>query len=708
MNLPRTILASGLLLVGSTCFSQESGSPILLPMPRHIIPAQGEFKIGRSFRVFTNAQPNDSITWTAAQRCVRSVLDQAGVSVPENAVRAGKATAPGVLYVSVGSAAGMKQGVDESYTLTVAPDGSHLDAATSVGAVRGLATFRQLVRMGASRTAIPAMTIEDAPEYEWRGLMIDVARHFVPLELLKRNVDAMELVKLNVLHLHLSDNEGFRVESKTFPKLQLEGSNGEYYTQDQIRDLIRYAADRGIMIVPEFDMPSHSMSWMAGYPSLASSEGPFQPGRVSLEGLTSKSTMADVMAAMQTSRVPAFDPTLETTYQFLDQFVAEMAALFDSPYFHIGADENNGAVWRQNPRIVAFMNAQHIADTHALQNYFVQRVHDIVAKHGKTMVAWEEAYSESSPGNTLYQVWSPMAQKDLLRTPMTNGDRILVSKGFYLDWFFPAHAHYLNDTLPVSKQANPLIAGGEAAMWSELEDKNNIDSRIWPRSGAIAERLWSSADSLNPETLYARLFRLNTMLDAEALHHKAGYDQRLKGFAGTLPVEPVATLLNVLSPQMGVKRLMHRSLAAPGGSLMPLNRVADVVLVDSETKYQFRDALAKYLNTHDAASQQSLRSWLLLWSRNASALQPYFAQSKELQEVSAHANRLASLANAGLDALQTGCDGGKLTAEQLANYEALLKDAAKSEGETQLSVLPELDALIHGNLKPEPKAYPLF
>ena len=169
--------------------------------------------------------------------------------------------------------------------------------------------------------------------------MIDAGRHFIPLDVLKRNFDGMAAVKLNVFHWILSDNQGFRVESKKFPKLQEMGSDGLFYTQNDVRDLIAYARARGICVVPEFDMPGHATAWFVGYPELGSGLGPYQIER--------QWGVFD----------PAMDPTREETYKFLDKFIGEMAGLFPDQFFHIGGDEVNGKQWDANTKIQAFMHA---------------------------------------------------------------------------------------------------------------------------------------------------------------------------------------------------------------------------------------------------------------------------------------------------------------------------------------------------------------
>ena len=701
-----------ILVLTSPLFSQTGKTLSLMPQPRQVTLGTGELDLGKDFKIEVQADPSDQMLLEAAQRCRSSLLSGTDLPVPVKFVQRGTAPEAGSLAIVVHASAGMRMGVDESYALTITSTGARLEAPTGIGALRGMATLRQLVRREGERVFLPAVTIQDTPRYQWRGLMIDTARHFMPVEVLERNIDAMELVKLNVLHLHLSDNEGFRIESKVFPKLQMAGSNGEYYIQNQIRDLIRYAALRGILIVPEFDMPSHSMSWFAGYPELSSSPGPFKPGVLTYEGIGPKSTMAELGAAMQQAKVPAIDPTRETTYQFLDKFIEEMAGLFIGPYFHIGADENNGMAWLTNPSIVAFMKEHDMANAPALQAYFVGRVQALVEKHHKRVAAWEEAYVPNQFHNAIFEAWIPFKKSDVLGSPLNNGNKALVSLGFYLDVFYPAHVHYLNEALPVmaNPQAEESLLGGEAAMWTELEDRSTVESRIWPRAGAVAERLWSPAGELDVPGMYRRLFRLSAVLDREGVHNLADYEQGVKRLAGALPVEPVRTLLDVLTPVKGYRRLMAAAFvhAAGGPGDPPLNRVADTVLVDSAAKYQFRDALSAWLKTHDAASLEKLRTCLELWSKNDALLAPYLAQSKELAEAAGHSKRLAALADAALKALDPLQRGKALSAAQLAEADALLKAAQAGDGETEIAVLPEIEAFFHGSLPPEPSTYPLF
>jgi hexosaminidase len=246
----------------------------------------------------------------------------------------------------------------------------------------------------------------------------------MPVEVVERNLDAMAAVKLNVFHWHLSDDQGFRVESKRYPKLQEEGSDGNFYTQAEVRQVVAYARDRGIRIVPEFDMPGHATAWFVGYPELASAPGPYSIER------------------KWGVHRPTMDPTREQTYAFLDAFIGEMAALFPDPYFHIGGDEVEPTQWDSSPSIQAFVRAHRLNNARDLQAYFNQRLERLVKKHGKTVVGWDEVLSPGLPADTIVQSWRGPAA---LAEAAVQGHRTLLSFGYYLDHLTPAAEHYAND-----------------------------------------------------------------------------------------------------------------------------------------------------------------------------------------------------------------------------------------------------------------------
>lgn len=282
-------------------------------------------------------------------------------------------------------------GDDESYRLTVGEQEIVLASSTALGALRGLQTLRQLAIQKGGKISFAMSSIEDRPRFKWRGLLLDTARHFFSVEAVKRQIVAMAMVKMNVLHLHLSDDQGFRVESKRFPLLQLAGSNGLYYTQEQIKEIIDFAAERGVRVVPEFDVPGHTTSWLAAYPNLGSS------------------TINYVVSKRFGVHDAAMNPASEETYLFLEELFEEMAGLFPDRYFHMGGDEVTGKTWERNPEIKAFMRQNGMAGKKDLQAFFTARVAEILEKLGKKPAGWDEVLHENNQANMQELAQGPIA-----------------------------------------------------------------------------------------------------------------------------------------------------------------------------------------------------------------------------------------------------------------------------------------------------------
>ena len=443
----------------------------LMPVPATLVRQPGLLRLDSTFGVSGGA-PGDGRLSRAVARAMARLERRIGTALAKSEERRGSRAL--ILEIDGPGEAVQSPDEDESYRLEVTPAGARLRAATTVGALRGLETLLQLVESDSAGWYLPAVRIEDVPRFPWRGLLIDVGRHFEPVEAIKRQLEAMAAVKLNVLHWHLSEDQGFRVESIRHPLLHQRGSDGLYYTQAEIRDVVAFARDRGIRVVPEFDMPGHASAWFVGYPELASGTGPYAIER-----------RFGVFA-------PTFDPTRETTYRFLDSFIAEMTGLFPDRYWHIGGDEVEGAEWRENARIRAFMRAQGLADNAALQAHFNRRMSEILTRHGRRMVGWDEILHPALPTTTVIQSWRG---QQALRDGAAKGYSGISSAGYYLDHMRTAEFHYLVDPLPAGHTLTPeqarRVMGGEACMWHEHVTEESIDSRIWPRMAAIAERFWS-------------------------------------------------------------------------------------------------------------------------------------------------------------------------------------------------------------------------
>lgn len=520
----------------------------------------------------------------------------------------------------------------ESYRIDITSRQVMLTAPTVVGALRGLETLLQLLDADRNGYFFPGVKIDDQPRFPWRGLLIDVARHFEPMEVLKRNLDAMAALKLNVLHWHLTEDQGFRVESKKFPKLHQLGSDGNYYTQEQIKEIIAYARDRGIRVVPEFDIPGHSTSWLVGYPELGSAPGPYTIER--RPGIFE----------------PALDPTREEVYKFLETFFAEMAALFPDEYMHIGGDENEGKQWDRNPAIQAFMKQKGIKDNHALQAYFNTRLLKILQKNGKKMIGWDEILQPELPKDVVIHSWRGTAA---LAEAARKGYDGILSNGYYIDLIQPASHHYASDPLPadstLSAEESKHVLGGEATMWGEWVTPETIDSRIWPRTAAIAERLWSPRHVTDTDDMYRRLAVISIQLEELGLTHKRNQDMMLRRLVRSDDIGPLKTLISVVEPVKEYRRYQMR----PQTMLSPLTGAVDAATPDSEVARKFSWMVKEFLD--DAPRFQLYRAelsqMLAEWQTSGARLDPVIDRSPALKEIKPLAQNLTQLGETGLEAI---------------------------------------------------------
>ena len=667
-----------LLLCSSLSFAQNGARPPqhnLMPSPASITFNDDRLPIDESFKVAIRGH-SDARLQAAVSRFVKRLEGRTVYSF-----------APGLalddqLTTLIVHCEGPGLGKDvpalnenESYRIDITSRQALLSAPTVVGAIRGLETVLQLVESDRRGYFLSGLKLQDAPRFPWRGLMIDVARHFSPVEVLKRNLDAMAAVKLNVFHWHLSEDQGFRVESKKFPKLHQLGSDGNYYTQEQIKDVIAYAHARGIRVVPEFDIPGHSTSWLVGYPELGSAPGPYTIER--RPGIFE----------------PALDPTREEVYKFLDVFLSEMAALFPDAYMHIGGDENEGKQWDRNPAIQAYMKAKGIKDNHALQAYFNTRLLKILQKNNKKMIGWDEILQPEIPKDVVIHSWRGTAA---LAEAARKGYDGILSNGFYIDLIFPASQHYTADPLPADSTLTPEeakhVLGGEATMWAEWVTPETIDSRIWPRTAAIAERLWSPRNVTDANDMYRRLAVVSLQLEELGLTHKKNQDMMLRRLVRSDDVGPLRTLVSVIEPVKEYRRYQQR----PQTMLSPLTGVVDATTPDSEAARKFALMVDAFLA--DAPRFQLYRSelgqMLAEWQTAGAALKPLIDRSPALKEVKPLANNLSVLGETGTEALTYLKLGVPSTPEWRKASELKMDEAAKPYGALEFVVVTSLRKLI--------------
>ncbi len=645
----------------------------LMPVPEKISFTSGKFRLNDAFQMTIVGSPHERL-YDAATRTLRRLDERAGVFLKQGFVTPQEAPEMGAMIISCARPGVVKLHEDESYSLTISSDQIGLASETDLGAMHGLQTLLQLLAADENGYYFPAVEIADKPRFPWRGLMMDVCRHWLPIDVIKRNIDGMAAVKMNVLHLHLTEDQGFRVECKTFPKLHELGSDGNYFTYEQIREIIAYADARGVRIVPEFDMPGHATSWLVGRPELASQPGPYEIER----GYGIKD--------------PSFDPGKESTYKLLEQFFAEMAALFPDEYLHIGGDENNGKHWDKNAELQKFKAAKGLKNNNDLQTYFNKRLLEILTKCEKKMVGWDEILQEGMPKNIVIQSWQG---KKALEDAAQQGYSSILSNGYYIDLIQPTSFHYKNDPLPakskLSDDEKKRVLGGETTMWAELVTVENIDSRIWPRTAAIAERLWSPSSVNDVGDMYRRLDVISLQLESLGLTHEKNYEMMLRRLANRRDVEPLRVLVDVLEPIKIYTRHTHRDYR----SFHPFTRVVDAAQPDAKAAREFRNDVTLWLNNlADEDLRSSLKMRFSEWESNHARLLPIIKESPVLKEIESMSEDLSKTASIGLQALKAVGAGRSRGKNWFETNAKIIEKAKQPRGETELMILKGIEKLM--------------
>jgi hexosaminidase len=409
----------------------------------------------------------------------------------------------------------------EGYELEVKADQILIRTQSSAGAFYALQTLKQLIPLAPAQAHVPQVRITDYPRFGWRGLMLDVSRHFFTADEVKQYIDLMAQYKFNVFHWHLTDDEGWRIEIKSHPKLTEKGAwrverhgrfgegrpypkegekntYGGYYTQEQIKDIIKYAAARNVTIVPEIDLPGHSMALLTAYPELSTRKEPkfVNPG----------SKFAEWYGAHEFKMLieNTVNPADEKVYSLINDIMGEVAALFPSEYIHMGGDEAYHGFWEADAEVQAFMKKNNLKDTKELQAYFVRRVNDIISSKGKKMIGWDEILDGGGlPKSTAVMSWRG-----------TKGGIKAASEGHYVV-MSPTTFAYLDYTQGDKSVENPIYAdlslaktyelepvpdgidpkyilGGQGNLWTEVIPTLQFAYYMaYPRALAVAEKLWS-------------------------------------------------------------------------------------------------------------------------------------------------------------------------------------------------------------------------
>ncbi|XP_010976232.1 beta-hexosaminidase subunit alpha [Camelus dromedarius] len=477
----------------------------LWPWPQYIQTSDWRYTVsphGFQFRYHASsaAQAGCSVLDEAFQRYRAVLFGSVALRFPSPAERhTSEKNSLVVLVVTAGCDQFPSLESVENYTLTINDEQCLLLSETVWGALRGLETFSQLVWRSPEGTFFINKTeIEDFPRFPHRGLLLDTSRHYLPVASILDTLNVMAYSKFNVFHWHLVDDSSFPYESFTFPDLAKKGSYNpatHVYTAQDVKEVIEYARLRGIRVLVEFDTPGHTLSWGPGVPGLLTP---------CYSGSHPSGTFGPV------------NPALNSTYEFMSTFFLEISAVFPDFYLHLGGDEVDFTCWKSNPDIQAFMKKKGFGeDFKKLESFYIETLLDIVSAYDKGYVVWQEVFDNKVKvrPDTIIQVWREQASVSYMREMelVTGaGLRALLSAPWYLN-----HISYGPDwkeaytVEPLAFEGSPeqkaLVIGGEACMWGEYVDSTNLVPRLWPRAGAVAERLWSNEIVSNLESAFKRL-----------------------------------------------------------------------------------------------------------------------------------------------------------------------------------------------------------
>jgi len=645
----------------------------LMPVPQSVEWSNDQFRLTENFTMGISGEPAARI-YPYATRVLRRLSGRTGLFFSQDNITAESDSADVDFLIHVLRPGEVKLHMDESYRLLVTTDSLVLRAATDIGAFRGLETFLQLLEADKDGYYLPTVIIDDTPRFAWRGLLIDACRHWMPVGMVKRNLDGMAAVKMNVLHWHLTEDQGFRVESKVYPKLHEMGSDGHYYSQDQIRDVISYANDRGIRVVPEFDMPGHATSWLVGYPELGSAPGPYSIERH--------------WGIMD----PVMNPAQEYTYEFLDNFLTEMAGVFPDDYIHIGGDENNGKYWDANEGIQQFMEDNNIKDNHELQAYFNKRILKILTRNGKKMMGWDEIFQPGIPKDIVIHSWR--GKKALVESAQ-KGYQTILSNGYYIDLIQPTSYHYHNDPIPADSDLTPEeqenILGGEATMWAELVTTDNVDSRIWPRTAAIAERLWSPGEVTDERDMYRRLETTSWRMEELGLQHIRNQQMMLRRLTRGQDITALQNVVEICEP---IKIYTRHRQGKDYTSYAPYTRTVDAARPDADVARKFRWLVERYLKNPSRESAMEIKLWLMRWNMNHGNLMETVESSPVLYEIVPLSIQIQSLAAIGLEALESLESSTTQTQGWVDARRAIIEEAKQPFAEMEIMIIPAVEQLV--------------
>lgn len=580
---------------------------------------------------------------------------------------------------------------DESYRLSISPDGCELAAPEIWGALHGITTLSQLLSSG----GLPCGIIEDSPGLAWRGVMLDPARRFLPVRLLEQTIDAMALLKLNVLHLHLSDDQGCRFRSERYPAI---ASADASYSTEQLTGLVGFAAERGVRIVAELDVPGHASALTAGYPQWGMTPTD-EPGKPSNRFGVHRECLNVARPQVR---------------QAVEELFLELADIFGDECLHIGGDEVSTRAWADDAVVSDFMDSAGLSDVAELQSHFNRDLIEHIRRLGRRGVVWDEALANNLPGNTIVQAWRGVTA---LERALHAGHDAILSAPYYLDLLFPLDVHTrFRPDAPIAEllsredelrsdarlahiadgmawtdhwrelpNAEPTrergkLLGAEACLWGELVDADVLPTRLWSRMVGLADLFWRPREEL----VGTWRGRQATGLELLRTCLAAGIDSDVPG-APSPPetqefyswLEPVKWYARLLGADALNARLMGTEMpqARPYKADTQLNTLADFLPPESREAWRLDEVVDDFIAGKRGA-REALTDIAVRWSDLAQTCQvPSYLQPL-----------LARLGVAG-DAIQRKLAGEVLDLSDIAIA------AHTPEGEYMLSIAPALHRL---------------
>ena len=504
----------------------DSASVAIVPQPESLTVGRGRFVINAGTVIYTDAASAD-----IARRFAASLMPATGLSIP---VRVGTASAASGIVLE--RSARLTRLGDEGYELAVTPRRVSIRARERAGVFYGLQTVRQLLPPEVFRAAkvdsvawtIPAVRIVDRPRFVWRGAHLDVGRHFMPKEFVKKYIDLLALQKMNTFHWHLTEDQGWRIEIKKYPRLTEVGAwrtqtvvghqqsgpdsvnwkydgqrHGGFYTQDDVREIVAFARDRFVNVVPEIEMPGHALAAIAAYPQLGVTGQPADVG-------TRWGVYANILNA---------DPS---TVDFMEDVLTEVMALFPSRFIHVGGDEADKSLWKTSDRIQARIRELGLKDEHELQSWFIRQIDAFLTKHNRRLVGWDEILEGGlAPGATVMSwrgtkggIDAARAGHDVIMAPTSHTyldyyqSQNTAGEPLAIGGFLPIEMVYAFEPVPaeLEEQYRSHILGGQGQVWTEyLPGPKQVEYMAYPRLTALAEVLWSQPARRNYRDFVGRL-----------------------------------------------------------------------------------------------------------------------------------------------------------------------------------------------------------